>query len=180
MNASELLLAQFQTLHDRFASTANGLSDDLISWRPTTDANSIGFLLWHVLRTWDVYLCFVDGAEELYEQENWPQRFGFDARGRGIAGGGMGTGFTADDVALVKAQPAPLIDYLEALLTRTTRPLRTASDESLAHHVEIPWWPQGPATIADVLSHIITHSYIHLGEVYYARGLASGKPDLGG
>jgi uncharacterized damage-inducible protein DinB len=169
MNAADMLRMQFQRLHDQFARTVNEVGVEEMDWRPKPDANSIGFLLWHVLRIWDGYLNFVDGAENLYEQGNWPERFGFDTIGRGI--GGIGTGFTADDVAIVIARSGPLIDYLEALQERTKRALSTATDDSLSHTVQIPWWPDGPSTVAAVLTHIQAHSYIHLGEAYCVRGL---------
>jgi hypothetical protein len=171
MNAADVLRMQFQRLHDQFARAVNEVSVKEMDWRLKPDANSIGFLLWHSLRIWDAYLCFVDGKEELYEKGNWPERFGFDTTGRGI--GGIGTGFTADDVAVVKARPGPLTDFLEALQERANRSLGTATDDSLSRSVQIPWWPQGPSTVAAVLTHIQAHTYIHLGEAYCVQGLGA-------
>jgi hypothetical protein len=173
MNTAEVLRVQFQALHTQFARTVREVSVEDLDWRPRLGVNSIGFLLWHALRTWDAYLCFVDGAEELYAAGNWPERFGFDATGRGIAD--VGTGFTADDVAVVKARPGPLADYLESLQQRTIDSLARATDDDLSRAVQISWWPQGPSTAAAVLAHIQAHTYIHLGEAYCVRGLASDK-----
>ena len=174
MNAAEVLRVQFERLHDQFARTVNEVSAAEMDWRPRPGVNSIGFLLWHALRTWDAYLCFVDGAAEVYGPGQWPERFGFDTTGRGI--GGIGTGFSADDVAVVKARPEPLLAYLGALHRRTNDALSRATEDSLARQVQIPWWPQGPSTVAVVLAHIQAHTYIHLGEGYCIRGLASSPP----
>ncbi len=170
MTPAALLQMQMQTVRNQFARTVQDLSAEQLSWQPNTHTNSIGFTLWHVLRTWDDYWPAMGAGDEMYEQEGWPQRFGFETKGRGVGGSGMGTGFTPEDVAVVKPPPDVLSAYLEALWTRTQFYLGTATDDSLAREFKIPWWPNVIATPARVLSHIIAHSLLHLGEAQYLKG----------
>src|SRR5574341_583002 len=109
MKANELLLTQFQRVCDEFAQAAKDLDTKQMNWQPMPGVNTIGFLLWHVLRTWDSYYAHIHRVVELYDQDHWAQRFGFDTKGKGVVGKdkeGMGTGFTAEDVAVVKPQSA--------------------------------------------------------------------------
>lgn len=172
MNASALLLVQFQNVYDQFLATPKDTRPEQMVWQPALNSNNITFLLWHVLRIWDSYLCLIDGRPELYEEGNWPRRLGFEAKGKGAGGNGVGTGFTADDVTEVKAPPDELNEYLEALWERTKYYLSTASDENLESELKVPWWPR-PATIARIFAHIIAHSYMHIGEAQYVKGLVS-------
>ena len=178
MNSAALLKIQFERIEREFKLVLKYLSLEQIHWQPAPEANSLGFLLWHLLYTWDEYAALIENREELYEKEGWPQRFGYETKGRGVEGSGMGTGFSPEDVAIVRPQPEPLLDYLQALSRGTKAYLKTATDESLSVEVIVPWWPQ-PATAGRVLAHIIAHSYLHLGEAQYVRGLALGSLEAG-
>jgi uncharacterized damage-inducible protein DinB len=170
MNGSDLLITEFEIIQRQLPATLEGLSSDQLHWRPARGANSIGFLLWHVLRTWDGYLAIIRNTEEIYARDAWAEKFGFDTSGRGIEGSGMGTGFTPDDVDFVLAQTEPLLGYLQSLLEETLDDLRSATADDLSREVLIPWWPS-PAAAARVYVHIIAHSYFHLGEAQYIRGM---------
>jgi hypothetical protein len=170
MNANSLLITQYEILQRQFHLTLKDLTLEQIHWQPAADANSIGFLLWHTLRAWDSYFSLIENKAELYKHGGWPERFGFDTRGRGVEGSDMGTGFTAEDVRIVRPRPEALLEYLEALFQATMRHLKSASAESLSQTMVVPWWP-APPTVARVHTHILAHSYMHLGEAQYVRGL---------
>ncbi|MBI1802399.1 MAG: DinB family protein [Chloroflexi bacterium] len=167
---AELLLPQMGRMRSEVARALNGLSAEQLRWRPHAGANSIAFLVWHALRAWDEYHFYMGAGEQLYEPQGWPQRLGFDVGGRGTDGSGMGTGFTAEDVALVQPQAGALEEYLDALWGRAQEHLSTASDETLTREVRIPWW-SSPTTQAGVLTHVMFHTLKHLGEAQYAREL---------
>lgn len=171
MNSSALLNTEFEIIERQFKGVLKGLSLDQICWQPEPEANSVGFLLWHLLYTWDDYEGLIENRESLYEKEGWAGRFGFETKGRGVEGSGMGTGFKPEDVAIVRPQLEPLIGYLKSLLMVTKTYLKTATDDSLDGEVIVPWWPK-PATAGRVLIHIVAHSNFHLGEAQYVRGLA--------
>ncbi len=175
MNTSELLQIQFQTLQRHFNFTLKDLTLDQLFWQPNKDANSISFLLWHVLRAWDSYYSMLFNRPELYEADHWPQRFGFDVSDKGFDGISIGTGFSSEDVALVKAEPAVLVAYLEALFDQLQHFLQSATGEDLGKTFIVPWWPN-PSTVAGVLSHIMTHGMEHIGQAQYVLGLLPVPP----
>ncbi len=82
----------------------------------------------------------------------------------------MGTGFNREDVAIVRPRAAQLNGLLESLLGRTRSYINTASPEDFDREVVVPWWPV-PSTAGGILSHIVMHSLMHIGEAQYARGL---------
>jgi uncharacterized damage-inducible protein DinB len=143
---------------------------DQLQWRPAQTANTIGFILWHILRTWDGYLALILEKGEIYEEGEWQERFGFDTRGRGVEGSGMGTGFKPEDVAVVTPEVEVLNEYLKVLLKETISYLKNNDEASLGREMTVPWWGF-PTPVARVFSHIIGHSYFHLGEAQYIRGL---------
>ena len=106
MNSAALLKIQFERIEREFKGVLKDLTLEQLHWQPDLEANSIGFLLWHLLYTWDEYAALIENREELYEKEGWPQRFGYETKGRGVEGSGMGTGFSPEDVAIVLPQPS--------------------------------------------------------------------------
>ncbi len=175
MNTSELLNIQFQTLHRHFTFTLKDLRPDQLTWRPANDANSISFLLWHVLRAWDSYYAMLFNGQEIYEAAGWPQKFGFDVSDKGFDGISIGTAFSPEDVALVKADSDVLVGYLDALFDHLQHFLQSATDEELGRPFIVPWWPN-PSTVAGVLSHIMTHGMEHIGQAQYVLGLLPVAP----
>jgi uncharacterized damage-inducible protein DinB len=171
-NMAELLLTQFGTIERQLPNMMENLTAAQLTWRPVPEANSIGFLLWHTLRTWDSYRAVIHKENEMYQRDGWPDRFGFDTTGRGFEGVEIGTGFTPEDVSIVKAQPQTLLDYLQALSELTRRDLSLETDESLSREVIVNWWPD-PSSAARVYLHIIAHSFFHLGEAAYLHGLVT-------
>lgn len=172
MNAAQVLQMQIERLLQEFKNTVSNLDAKQLVWRPAPDANSIGFSVWHSARAWDMYLTFLDGAEDTYVTHGWTERFGFDTEGRGI--NAAGSEFTEEDVGLVKPQPTTLIEYVDAVFVRTKRYLGNASADDLAQQVRVPWWPEVKPK-GFIVAHIIRHSYQHLGEAQYAKGLLQVK-----
>lgn len=168
INAASVLQMQIDRMTQEFKNTIGDLKADQLAHRPARAANSIGFSVWHSARAWDMYLTFLDGAEDTYVIQHWMDRFGFDTEGRGI--NAAGSEFTEEDVGLVKPQPSTLIEYVDAVFARTKSYLATTSEETLAQQVRVPWWPEEKPK-AFIVAHIIRHSYQHLGEAQYAKGM---------
>jgi len=171
MNMIDVFLAQLQSAHDHIARVLRGLNDEQVVYRPSANAHSIGFSIWHALRAWDSYYALIIRTESLYEKENWAQRFGFDMRGKGVGGAGVGTGFTPEDIAEMKLNVDVLKEFLERTWDITRNTLGKTGDDGLMRDVVVSWWNPSTTTIARVLSHIVAHTYVHIGEAEYIRGL---------
>ncbi len=165
---------QIERLVQEFKNTISGLDAMHLAQRPARGANSIGFSVWHAARAWDMYLTFLDGAEDTYVMHHWMERFGFNTEGRGV--NAAGSEFTEEDVGLIQPQSSTLIEYVEAIFARTKNILAAASETALAQQVRVPWWPEEKPK-AFIVAHIIRHSYQHLGEAQYAKGLMGLKAD---
>jgi uncharacterized damage-inducible protein DinB len=170
MIVSDLLLEQIDRIKRQFGTTMMDLDRKMLLWQPEKGANTISFILWHVARSWDSYLEFVDQGQDLYTRDNWSQRFSFETEGKGIGGSSMGTGFSEADMLLVKVQPAVLIEYFDAILVRSQTFLVGSTDEKLGQEIIVPWWPR-PSTAAGIFSHLLNHSALHIGEAQYIKGL---------
>ncbi|MBI1801628.1 MAG: DinB family protein [Chloroflexi bacterium] len=171
MSITTLLHRLLKGLHDEMADTLKDLTAEQVNWRPAPKANSIGFTLWHALRVWDWDHFRMRAGDELYEMEGWPARFGFETKGKGLWGAGFGTDFTAEDVAAMPMPPEVLSAYLEALWARTETYLDSAGDETLAVEAPHPRRPGVMLTAAMVLSHTVAHTFMHIGEAQYVKGL---------
>jgi len=170
MTGSNVLQMQFDRLLQEFKNTLGNLGAQRLAWRPAPRANDIGSMIWHSARAWDGYLFYLDGAEELFTSQDWAKRFQM----RREPNESWIEVFTEDQVAFVRARPKLFLEYVDAIHTRTKNILSTATPEQLAGLVQIPWWPDEKPK-AFVLAHVIRHSYEHLGEAQYLKGLMKAK-----
>ena len=161
---------QFDRLRLEFTNTLTNLGTPRLAWRPARQMNDIGSLVWHSARAWDGYLFYLDGGEELFMTQGWAKRFGM----KHIQDESWIEVFVEEQLTHVRAKPKLFLEYVDAIHTRTKNYLDRASERELATLVQIPWWPdQRPK--AFVLAHVIRHSYEHLGEAQYVRGLMKAK-----
>ena len=172
MNSIELLRLQLMQMHDEIVhKTLADLTIEQLNWRPNAEANNIGFSVWHALRVWDFDHARMGAGEELYEREHWPKRFGFEMAGNGMRGYGIGSGFSAQDIAGMHFVPVVLATYADALWARTQQYLDGTGEADLDREFLHPWRPEVTLTPAKVLVHTITHTAMHIGEAAYVRGL---------
>ncbi len=170
MNGSDVLQMQFDRLAQEFTNTLGNLGAQRLAWRPAPRANDIGSMLWHSARAWDGYLFYLDGAAEVFVTQDWAKRFGMKTKPKN----GFDGVYSEAQVAYVRARSKLLIEYVDAILERTKNFLSAATPDQLATLVKIPWWPEEKPK-AFVLAHIIRHSYEHLGEAQYVKGLMKTK-----
>ena len=163
--ARELLRDAFTRLIEHADALTEGLTEDTAGYRPTADANSIAWLLWHSARIQDVQLADIAGAEPVWFRENWVDRFSLD-----LPRGDTGYGHDAAQVAKVHA-PAPLLaGYYHAVHKMTLEYLSGIDADELARIVDRGWDP--PVTASARLVSIVDDCAQHLGQAAYLRGIA--------
>lgn len=153
----------------RSQEVAHGLVDELdaasLNRRPTDEANSITWLIWHLARQQDVQIADLAGAEQVWTRDGWAQRFGLD-----LPDESMGYGHTAADAAKVRVDdPALLTGYLDAAVETTCAYLRDLDESSWDDVVDEDWDP--PVTRASRLVSIVDDAAQHAGQAAYVRGL---------
>ena len=106
----ELLRDAFTRLIEHVDELTDGLTDETSNYRPTRDANSIAWLIWHSARVQDIQLAQVAGVEEVWTRDGWVDRFGLELPRRDT-----GYGHSPDEVAKVRAPADLLSGYYHAV-----------------------------------------------------------------
>jgi hypothetical protein len=142
-----------------------GLTDELSNYRPTPDANTIAWLIWHSARGQDLQLADVAGVEQVWTRDGWVDRFGLD-----LPPGDMGYGHGPDEVGKVRARADLLSGYYHAVNKLTLEYIASVTSDELARVVDDNWDP--PVTASARLVSIIDDCAQHLGQAAYVRGIA--------
>ncbi|OBF24375.1 hypothetical protein A5725_07145 [Mycobacterium kubicae] len=162
--ARELLRDAFTRLIEHVDDIADGLTDDVATYRPTDDANSIAWLLWHSARVQDAQLADVAGVEQVYSRDGWVDRLGLD-----LPPDDTGYGHGPQEVAKVRAPADLLAGYYHAVHQLTLEYVAGITAEELARIVDTNWDP--PVTASARLVSIIDDCAQHLGQAAYLRGI---------
>ncbi|HEY7054620.1 MAG TPA: mycothiol transferase [Mycobacterium sp.] len=176
--AQELLRDSFTRLIEHVDGVTDGLSDDIATYRPTPQANSIAWLLWHSARVQDVQICDIaqvlNGrsdkprfAEHVWTRDGWVDRLGLD-----LPRDDTGYGHKPDDVAKVQAPTELLAGYYHAVHDMTLEFVKTLTAADLERIVDERWNP--PVTASARMVSIIDDCAQHLGQAAYLSGIAPG------
>lgn len=171
----------------------NDLTDEQLRARPLKQANSIAWVLWHIVRCEDatVNRMIVD-CPQVFDGDNWPQRLNVLRRD-------IGTGMTNQEVTELSEQIdlAMFRDYRVAVTERTRQVVeslppstwddsvtaahakRVALEDGMLAHAEgwVDRWSTERPKGSWLFSHVINHSYRHLGEAFTIRGVL-GVPQI--
>jgi hypothetical protein len=144
--------------------TLDGISDAL-TWQPEPNANTIGWLVWHLTRIQDDHIAAVADAEQEWMAGDWHRRFAlpFDPHDTGY-------GHSREQVTAVRVSADLLLAYHRAVSEHSVawvRPLRAAE---LDRVVDENWDP--PVTLGVRLVSVLSDDLQHLGQAAYLRGLA--------
>jgi uncharacterized damage-inducible protein DinB len=164
---SDLLTDAFGRIQDTALSAIEGLSEDQLAFRPAPEANSVGWLVWHLARVQDDHVADAAGAEQVYTAQAFAARFdlpfGDDA---------TGYGFSSEDVGRLRVDAETLGDYLRAVTSATQSYLATLQDDDYERVVDENWDP--PVTLAVRLVSVVGDDLQHAGQASYVRGLLPG------
>jgi Protein of unknown function (DUF664) len=163
--AQELLRDAFTRLIEHVDDLTDGLTDEMSSYRPTPNANSIAWLIWHSARVQDIQLADVAGVEQVWTRDGWVDRFGLQ-----LPRDDTGYGHSADQVAKVHASTELLSGYYHAVHKLTLSYVASVTADELSRIVDTNWDP--PVTASARLVSIIDDCAQHLGQADYVRGIA--------
>lgn len=160
-----MLLELYGRIPPLVRHAVDGLDADQLTSRPTPEANSIGWLIWHVARIQDDHVAELLGADQIWVGGDWARRFGLAADPSNT-----GYGHTAEEVAAVHPDgPDVLVGYFSAVYERTLAMLRDVSDADLDRVVDRRWDP--PVTLGVRLVSVAEDNLQHVGQAAYVRGL---------
>ena len=156
-------------LYDRVPQLAReaaaGLTGEQLAYRPTPEANTIGWLIWHLTRVQDHYIAELFDVDQLWTTGEWAGRLGLPAYGSNT-----GYGHRPADVATIRPEgPDVLTAYLDAVHNRSRTLLARLTPDDLDRVVDTRWDP--PVTLGVRLVSIADDSLQHVGQAAYLRGL---------
>jgi uncharacterized damage-inducible protein DinB len=166
---SELLLDGFGRVRDAVHEAVEGLSADDLAYRVDPDANSIGWLVWHLTRVQDDHIADVAGVDQVWTAKGWVDRFGLP-----FQPSEHGYGHSSEQVGQVRvASPELLTGYFDEVHEQTVAFVETVTDKSLARVVDERWDP--PVTLAVRLMSVISDDLQHAGQAAFIRGVLSRR-----
>jgi uncharacterized damage-inducible protein DinB len=172
MTVADLLADAFGRVREVVHEAVEGLTPGQLALRPESEANSIGWLVWHLTRIQDDHIADVAGAGQVWTSPadgssgpTWADRFGLP-----FATTATGYGHGAEAVAAVQIRPASMLtEYYDAVHTETIKFVRGLSDADLDRIVDDNWDP--PVSLGVRLVSVISDDLQHAGQAAYLRGL---------
>lgn len=165
MDAIGLLQDALGRVTESVHGAVEGLSADDLVWRPDPDANTIGWLVWHLTRIEDDHLADLTDREQVWTSDGWATRFG-------LPSGAMdhGYGHTSEQVAALRPESAEvLLAYHDAVASAVSDALTSLDADALDRVIDEAWDP--PVTVAVRLVSVVNDATQHVGQVAYVRGL---------
>ena len=183
MEMKELIQNGLENIKRGFDRTLDGLTPAELKWQPRPDANSIGLILFHSIRTEDSSIHMLQGKLQLWESEKWYQKF------HKVINDG-GAHYTAEQVAAFAVPDLKeLLAYAEAVRKDALEYLKGLKPEDFDRKVNLPP-PPAPIAISagrpapprpplnpvvgSMLLNLVMHLSQHAGEISYIRGLQRG------
>jgi uncharacterized damage-inducible protein DinB len=165
MTSAELLADAFGRVREAVLEAVMSLSVDQLAFRPEPDANSIGWLVWHLTRVQDDHVAGAAGTKQVWTEGGWPERFGLPA-------GSMATGYGDSSAQVAQIRPVSgevLMTYYDAVHQRTLDFVSGLTDSDLPRIVDERWDP--PVTLGVRLISVIADTLQHVGQAAYVRGI---------
>jgi uncharacterized damage-inducible protein DinB len=168
LSSAELLTDAFDRIRETVLDVVSGLTPDQLTRRLGPDANSIGWLVWHLTRVQDDHIAAAFGVRQVWREGGWAARFGL-SDGIMEIGYGHSSAQVAAVSAKVSADPALLVEYHEATYQQTVKHVSSISDDDLPRVVDRSWNP--PVTLAVRLISVIDDDMQHVGQAAFVRGV---------
>jgi len=164
MTSADLLVDAFGRVRGTVQSVVEGLTPDQLEFRIDSEANSIGWLVWHLTRVQDDHVADVAGTEQVWTASGWARRFALP-----LDDADIGYGHSSDQVASVTSDAEQLLGYHEAVHEMTLRFVRSVTDTDLDRVVDDRWDP--PVTLGVRLISVVNDDLQHAGQAAFLRGV---------
>lgn len=178
MTDIEIILDLLSDLAERIHEEITGLSQDVLDWRPDSEANSIALTLWHIARAYDLLTVrLLDNRpadEELWHINGWRNKTGYDPRGIGWDGFGNLAGYTQEEVADVPIMSAAdLLAYFDQAYNALCTRLGQMSSADF-HQISAGFSEEGEINYFWVKNFMVD-SREHLGEIKAIKAMWARK-----
>jgi hypothetical protein len=174
MELKDFVERALDALQQHYYSAVQGLTAQELSWQPGPNANSIGFIFWHITRVEDrLVVHFAQGKSEVWIRDGWHLRWGIPAETTGLE-------YPPEQVA---SFPVPALNemqmYFEAVRQETRTYLQTIDTLDFEDCPPRTPYPESSRAVAFFRNFTVAHAFCqligeanqHLGQVAYIRGL---------
>lgn len=164
MLTNDVILDALSRIKDGVHAAIKDLGEEQLTYRPSDDANSIAWLVWHLTRAQDSQVASAAGLSQVWTTDGWAEKFAlpFDDSATGY-------GHSSEDVAKVQVGAELLAGYYDAVHASTEAYLQGLNEDDYAKVVDESWDP--PVTLAMRLVSILNDDTQHVGQAAYVRGL---------
>jgi uncharacterized damage-inducible protein DinB len=162
---ADVLADGFGRVRDSVHHAVDELTADELAHRIDPEANSIGWLVWHLTRVQDDHIAGVAGYPQTWTADGWADRFGLP-----FPVDAIGYGQSSEDVARVRVPSAELlVGYHDAVCERTLGYVGSLGNGDLDRVVDDSWDP--PVTLGVRLVSVLNDDLQHAGQAAFVRGI---------
>lgn len=165
METKEVLTDAFERIKGWVHQAVADLPVGGLNYRPDADANSIGWLIWHLARVQDGHMSDLAGRRQAYVAAGWAERLGLAPDESDV-----GYGHTSEQVAAVRFDtPDDLLAYYDAVHGRSLEYVSGIDAAELDRIVDTSWDP--PVSAGVRIVSVIDDCMNHTGQANYVRGM---------
>ncbi|WP_328504429.1 DinB family protein [Streptomyces sp. NBC_00457] len=169
MHAKDILIDAYDRIQEEVHAAVEGLGPDDLNARPSTDANSITWLVWHLTRVQDDHIADAFALDQVWLTRDWHKTFGLD-----LPRHDTGYGHSSAKVAKVRVDSGELLTgYYDAVHEQTLGALRGLAAKDLERIVDERWDP--PVSLGVRLVSVLSDDLEHVGQAAYVRGLLQSR-----
>ena len=173
MQLNDFVSGCLEQHYNAMLRSVDGLSGKEMSWTPTPECSSIGFLVWHYGRTLDRWIhSRLQNAPQLWEQ-GWAARLGQE----GTAPDDTGYGYGPEQLQSFRPpDTGVLLEYAAATLDAAKDYIASRSGDDFGA-IEVLNPRGGTMTLANMCQQLIWEFNQHGGQIAYLRGMQRGLED---
>ena len=162
---NQFIIALCESPNRWIHQATDGLTDEQLYHQPTSDTNSIAWLIWHLSRWRDKISAAVAGEPQVWASEGWAQRFDIDPDRTGL-------GDTLEQVAAFRVERDLLLGYASAAHTAIVERVSRMTPEDFEKEIE--YSPGSSRSAWRALISVMGDSSEHTGQINYLRGIVTG------
>lgn len=169
MDANQMVEETFQELEKELEHALEGLTPEELTWRPSEEANSISFLLWHLGRAEDIWISdYALKRTQAFERGGWAKKWGISLQDTGF-------GYGPSELAAFPNPPLEeLRKYHEEVRRESLAYLGTLGPGDFDQVPPSDHPRRRGYTIGRVWGHLVCEIGQHVGHIAYLRGLQRG------
>jgi len=165
VSLNQFIIALCESPNRWIHQATEGLTDEQLYYQPSSDTNSIAWLIWHLSRWRDKISAAIVGDSQVWASEGWAQRFDIDPDRTGL-------GDTLEQVAAFNPERDLILGYARAAHNAIVERVSRMSPEDFEREIEYMPGACRPAWRA--LISVMGDSSEHTGQINYLRGMITG------